>query len=102
MSYDLEIWSTKPVERSLVPEPDAWTSSGSLLQREGNGWVVSLGDSTPVLAEDIPDGAENLLPGIAFLTELSLSPIGAPKSAYEVMNRTATVLAKAAHGLTGC
>jgi hypothetical protein len=58
-----------------------------------------LGDSTPVLPEDLPDGAQSLLPGIAFLTELSLSPIGASKSAFEIMNRTATALAKVAHGL---
>jgi hypothetical protein len=55
--------------------------------------------SDSVLAEDVPAGASRLLPGIAHLTQISIEPLGAPATAHKLLARTATRIAKAAHGV---
>jgi hypothetical protein len=52
-----------------------------------------------VLAEDVPEAVAAALPGIAWLTLLSLEPIGAGEPARRVLTRAASALAKSAHGV---
>ena len=59
MSYDLQIWSTQPVSvRGLLPETDRWRLEGDLWTRGGKDWLLSVGGSEQVLAEDIPEEVE--------------------------------------------
>ncbi len=96
MSYDLEIWSVQPVDLS---DPNRSPSKNGTWTRTGRGWNLEVGPSNQVSAEDIPDDVANLLPGIAFVTELNLSPITAADNARRILTRLAMQLATAAHGV---
>lgn len=99
MSYDLQIWSARPVNLpEALPEPGTWRHSDRLWTRKGRGWQVLVGPSDRVLPEDIPEEVNMTLPGIAFLTELNLSPVTAKASAKRLLVRVAKAFAKAAHG----
>jgi len=52
-----------------------------------------------VLPEDVPETVAQTLPGIAYLTELNLSPIDAPETARKFLSRSAAAIAKAIHGV---
>jgi len=100
MSYDLQIWSTRPVDLpKALPEPATWRSSGTLWIRNGRNWQLVVGRSDRALPEDIPEEVDTLLPGIAFLTELNLSPITSQGSALRLIVRVGRALSKAAHGV---
>ena len=100
MSYDLKVWSTDAANVvDALPEPEKWVLSDRFWTRQGNGWQVSIGQSDQVLPEDIPPEVDELLPGIAFLTELNLSPATAAASARALVTRVATSFAKSAHGV---
>ncbi|MGC2029045.1 MAG: hypothetical protein WA642_03430 [Steroidobacteraceae bacterium] len=52
-----------------------------------------------VLPEDVPETVARTLPGIAYLTELNLSPIDAPETARKFLSRSAAAIAKTMHGV---
>jgi hypothetical protein len=100
VSYDLKIWSTDAAKvPEVLPELERWQLSGESWTRQGTSWELSIGRSDQVLPEDVPPEVEKLLPGIAFLTELNLSPIGAAPSAKTLMMKVAGELARSAHGV---
>lgn len=77
MSYDLQVWSANVPELSSVLSPiDAWlhTEGTSLLR--GRGWTITIEHPVRVFDEDVPTEVANEIPGVAFLTEIQLSPIG--------------------------
>jgi hypothetical protein len=51
------------------------------------------------LPEDLPEEIAASLPGIAYLTELNLSPVDASEVARKFLVRTGTAIAKATHGV---
>jgi hypothetical protein len=100
MSYDLQVWSTRPVDApAMLPVPEDWSVQGESWIHERRGWQVNIGQSVKVLPEDLPAGIERTLPGIGYLTELNLSPISAPEPARKFLSRAAAAIAKATHGV---
>lgn len=100
MSYTLEIWSVAPVPLpDGLPQRAAWQPQHDCWTHNGAGWQVVVGSSDRVLPEDVPDDVNECLPGIAYLTELNLSPIDAASSRRRLLMRTATTLAKLGHGV---
>lgn len=88
MSYDINIWSIKPI---IIPENLPFANEWKIIKQsaylEGKNWQIVLTSSAKVLEEDIPEEIFPQLPGIKFLTEVNLEPIGAPKSAYVKLNQ---------------
>lgn len=100
MSYDLHIWSRAAVALpQALPDAQHWSGSGDTWVRAGRGWQLTINPSLRVLPEDIPPEVDGALPGIAFQTEINLSPISAPESARRVAVRTAGHFAKIASGI---
>jgi hypothetical protein len=60
---------------------------------------IVVGRSVKVLPEDVPEAVTQALPGIAYRTELNLSPIEAPEAARKFLSRSAAAIAKAIHGV---
>jgi hypothetical protein len=100
MSYDLQIWSVHPAPSSdVLPKPTTWIANGQLWTHERRDWQVVVGRSVKVLPEDVPEVVAQALPGIAYLTELSLSPFDAPETARKLLSRSAAAIGKAIHGV---
>ncbi len=99
MSYDLQVWTTAPfVDASTMPD-SGWVEANGNWSKSGRGWLVNVSANQEVLPEDIPKDINGALPGIRFLTGLSLEPIHAPKSAKALLRRAAKTIAKTAHGV---
>ena len=58
-----------------------------------------IGPRHRVESEDIPEGVNTALVGVEHMTELSLEPTAAPRTAYALLRRTAKALASSAHGV---
>src|SRR5262245_23464200 len=100
MSFDLQLWSIQPVGlHHDLPDAEAWHALDNGWSWEGHDWQIAAGHSNRVAPEDIPDEVAKLLPGISFLTEISLSPITAGANARRLIDRIAMKLAKKAHGV---
>jgi|GEM_PF-809862 len=106
MSYDLSVYCTEPFEdRSVLPEPERWTASrkpgfdDETWTYEHGRWLINTGPSAPLLEEDIPEEVTGALPGIAHLVELSMEPLGAPKTGYAMLRRTARAIARTSRGV---
>src|ERR1700675_1018588 len=100
MSYDLQVWTVNDVSFSdALPDSAAWNTANKSWSYKRRTWQVLVGQSVRALPEDLPHDASPTLPGIGFLTELSLSPIDSSQSARKFLLRTATAIAKAARGV---
>ena len=62
-------------------------------------WQIVVCSPSRVEPEDIPKEMSRAIPGIGFLTEMSVEPIHAPKSALAIATRTARAIARVAHGV---
>jgi hypothetical protein len=100
VSYDIQIWSVDPIPLpSALPDVGRWKQEGGGWVRANQNWQIVLGSSVKALPEDVPEGIGGLLPGISYLTELNLEPVGAPKIAYKLLRTVSNRLGKAAHGV---
>lgn len=100
MSYDLRVWTAlRPPLPASLPDPESWVLHGEAHSREGRNWQIVVSGPHEVLPEDVPAEVAGELPGIGFLTELSIEPITAPKSALQVAQKAARAIGKAAHGV---
>ena len=100
MSYDLQVWSAGATDLSVVlPESEKWSNCAGSWVHERRAWQVNVAQSVKVLPEDLPEEVARSLPGIAYLTELTLSPIDAPEVARKFLSRAAAAIAKATHGV---
>jgi hypothetical protein len=100
MSYDIQIWSIEQVA------PDDELLSDENLLADGLGWVyrtknwqIVIGHSNKVIDDDLPEGAEALLPGILYVADINLEPINAPKTAHSKLNSISKRMAKNSHGI---
>ncbi len=99
MSYDLAVWTVAAPELpGMLPEPDRWDGSAGSHARVGRGWQVVVTGPHRVAPEDVPDEVQEVLPGIGFMTEVSLEPLSAPKSAMQLVVKTARAIGRGAHG----
>ncbi len=100
MSRDLQVWSaTEPALPASLPDAAKWRPAAG-------GWSRAHGESTirltlpdRVLPEDVPESVSAAVPGIAWLTGLSLSPVGAGVPSRTLHDRVALAIAKSAHGV---
>ena len=100
MSFDLRIWSVSPVSLAEgLSESVGWHEQSGGWSYEGKRWNIVVGSSDRVEPEDVPEEVMTILPGIAFMTELNLSPIDAADAGRRFLTRTAKSLAKAAYGV---
>jgi hypothetical protein len=100
MSYDLQVWSAnQPALPACLPEAANWRRAGGAWSYEKRAWQVNLNPADRVLPEDVPEAVSAALPGVAWLTELNLEPLGAAEPAHKFLARTALRIAKAAHGV---
>lgn len=100
MSYDLQVWSVAPVPLpDALPQRASWQRHHDAWTLEGRGWQLLIGASQRVFPEDIPGEVARQLPGIAYLTELNLSPITAAAARRQQLAKVASALAKAGHGV---
>lgn len=100
MSYDLQVWSTDPINPALaLPDMAEWQSQENLLVCPQRGWQIVIGPYHRVEFEDVPEGVNAALSGVQHMTELNLEPIGAPRTAHALLRRIAKALAKSAHGV---
>jgi hypothetical protein len=100
VSFDVQVWSVrKPDAESLLAKTAPWTKQGNDWQLQSRQWQIVCTAPDNVLPEDLPDAVSLGLPGISFLTNLSLEPLGSSEAAKKELFRVATALAKASHGL---
>ena len=99
MSYEIEIWCTQtvPLPADLLSS-EQWLRQKGIWVRRGRGWHIVIDDAISVDPEDVPEQIGALLPGIAHLIRISVEPSHAPKTAHQLLMRSARSLAKAGHG----
>lgn len=83
MSYDLEIWSIRPIEARRI---------------EGRTWQIVVEEPAPIEPEDLPDSVKTTLPAASFLCRIELEG-DAHATAYRKLTALATKLAKEAGGV---
>lgn len=100
MSYDVQIWSVEPVNADkAIPRLTSWSKVGGSWRLESRDWQIVIGSSDEVLPEDIPPEVSSTIPGVRYLTELTLQPIAASATAKKTLFDAAKALAKSSHGV---
>ncbi len=100
VSYSIQIWSVHPIRPAeTLADVAKWHEEGSAWVYESRDWQIVVGSSVKVLVEDIPEDLVGLIPGVSYLTELNLEPIGASKRAYGLFDSLSKRLGKAAYGV---
>jgi hypothetical protein len=100
MSYDLEIWTARePAIPAALPTPCKWARQDGIWVHSGNGWQLVVDDPIGLDAEDVPEQVGSVLPGLAYLTRIALEPGDGPKTAHQLLMRSAKSLAKTSHGV---
>ena len=99
MSYGIHIWSSGRVpENSILLADAAYQDKGDYFVREGDGWQVVISRPVDVDPEDIPDEIMRALPGVAYLTEITIEPISAPENVRKETLRLCKALAREMKG----
>jgi hypothetical protein len=93
MSYDLRIWTTLPPKLGNL-RPAATQDRPPAAA----AWHVHVGEPATVEPEDVPEEIAEALPGVAFVVDLSLQPITAPRAGQQALRKIATTIAREAHG----
>jgi hypothetical protein len=100
MSYDLRVWGRRLESiASCFTAKDGWTTEAGRSVRDGGSWQIVVDAPQAVEPEDLPEGASELLPGLVSLTELTLEPLSAPKSAGSELMAIANEIAEELAGL---
>lgn len=100
MSYDLEIGVVIQLSsRPESPTRDKWLFTDQGATRGGRTWQIVITGPLRVELEDVPEEVVQSLPGISHVFQVSLEPMGAPKSACALLCRTARSLASASDGV---
>ncbi len=101
MSYDIQIWSVNPISLpSVLSDVKKWHPEGNdFWVYPSKHWQIVVSSSVEVFLEDVPEDVAKLIPGISYLTGLTLEPIGAPKIAYKLLSAVSKRLGKAGHGV---
>lgn len=100
MSCDVDLWGKKrPVLSRLLPSAEGWKKDEDGWLLEKRNWLLRVGAPVTCEPEDVPRGVLAALPGAKWSVSLTLEPIGAPRSAYETLGKTAERIAISAEGL---
>ena len=98
MSYDLQVWSVRPLGGDSFSHPELWEPSSSAWTHSRKSWQIVVSSSDKVEPEDIPEDVIKLLPGIEWLTNLNLEGKTTAES-LRLAQSTADSIAKSAHGV---
>jgi len=72
MSYDLQVWSVRPLRENTFQDRESWARESALWSHVRKNWQIVISASDRVEPEDIPEDVTKLLPGIEYLTNLNL------------------------------
>jgi len=99
VSYDLEVWSVHALDPTALRDPEKWErpDDGEWV-RSGSSWQILLSGSSKLLPEDVPDEIAQLLPGIKYLTSITLEG-RRTNEAMQLLKSASTHLAKSLHGV---
>jgi len=98
MSYDLQVWSIRPLQQNAFRHPEMWQKHPASWALERKNWQIVVSSSDRVEAEDIPDEINRLLPGIEWQTNLNLEG-EATKEAFRLVQSSASDIARFSHGI---
>lgn len=100
MNYDLQVWTVdEPFLGELLPESAGWENKDLTWIYESTNWSVILYRSLRVLAEDLPAEVQRSIAGVAYLTNVHLSPFKASDDAKKLLYQTGFLIAKQAKGI---
>jgi hypothetical protein len=100
MSYDIRVWSVKePDWTDKLSESDGWLFEDRSCVLNKATWQIVVGPALPVEDGDIPDDVIDKLPGIRYLTEINLEPLGAPQSGHDLLRKIVNRMAKDSHAV---
>lgn len=95
MSYDINVWSINPVKLpETLPTKEKWRLEKELAIFSKKDYQIVVSESAILEEEDIPEEVMPVLPGIKYLTEISLEPISAPLSAKSLLQKVSRSIAK--------
>lgn len=99
MSYDLDVYSVaRPSLAAILRKQGGWQRRNSSFVYPDHDWQVIVYEPLLVEEEDLSPAVLKALPGVSFLTRLTLQGI-APQEAYRLVDSVAEEIAKAAHGV---
>ena len=98
MSFDLEVWSVRPAGNGHFASSAGWRADAQCWSLERHKGVLQVWKSDIVRAEDIPDGIDGALAGIAFLTRITAAG-ELTKSFLAKAGKAGKDLARACHGV---
>lgn len=100
MSIDLEMWSVeRPDLMDFSQGKSKWELADGWAVHAERGWQLVVETPEEVDSDEVPEEVSAESPGVRFLTQLRLEPIGAPDSAYKALQRVAKDLAKRSRGV---
>lgn len=100
MSYDLRVWGRQTADLgSCLPVSQGWVQRGDTWTLEKRSWQIVVHGVQPAEPEDAPPEANELLPGLCALVEVSLEPLSAPRAAHTTLSTTARTVATMLSGL---
>jgi len=97
MSYDLQVWSVKPLSPEAFPNPGLWQRESAAWTHARKNWQIVVSASDRVEPEDIPEEISKLLPGIEWLTNLNLEG-HATTEAFRLARSAARRIARSSYG----
>ena len=98
MSYDLQIWSVRPLHHDAFRHPEMWRKQPAAWTLERKNWQIVVSSSDRVEPDDIPEDVGKMLPGIEWLTNINLEG-KATEEALHLAQSSATDIARFSHGL---
>lgn len=96
MSYDLQIWSVKPLQPESFRQPEMWERGPAAWTHARKNWQIVVSVSDRVEPEDIPEEISKLLPGIEWLTNVNLEG-KATAEAHRLAQSVAIDVARSSH-----
>ena len=97
MSYDLQVWSVRPLQPHAFSQPQMWEKGPKAWTHARKNWQIVVSTSDRAEPEDVPDEISKLLPGIEWLTNLNLEG-KATAEAVRLAQSAATDVARSSHG----
>jgi hypothetical protein len=99
MSYDLDVYSVaKPSLAATLRKQGGWQRRNSWFVHPDHDWQIAVHEPLLVEEEDLSPAVLKALPGVRFLTRITLQGM-APQEPYYLVNTVAEEIAKTAHGV---
>lgn len=100
MSYDITIWMTEtPNLDEVLSKFEGWERIGEDVVFARRGWQILLFSPLKVEMEDIPNDVFPQMPGIKYVIDIHLEPLGAPKTGYQLLNKICKAISRQSNGV---